>query len=140
MQSESFPLSYGQDSLHCLRLTFTCTLPCFPSLLSLITLLTVGWLICFENLIQSSCLLDHHPWDYSWARTILALLLLLFLFLRPSSASSGQGVSFRPFFSGDSGHTRVLTPNNSGKLMFSSCLYSEESGLHFACLVQTCHQ
>uniref|UniRef100_A0A8C6MXL7 Ring finger protein 212B n=1 Tax=Mus spicilegus TaxID=10103 RepID=A0A8C6MXL7_MUSSI len=34
---------------------------------------------------------------------------------RPSSASSGQGVSFRPFFSGDSGHTRVLTPNNSGR-------------------------
>lgn len=34
---------------------------------------------------------------------------------RPSSASSGQGVSFRPFFSGDSGHTRVLTPNNSGQ-------------------------
>ncbi|XP_052589194.1 RING finger protein 212B isoform X3 [Peromyscus californicus insignis] len=34
---------------------------------------------------------------------------------RPSSASSGQGVSFRPFLSGDSGHTRVLTPNNSGQ-------------------------
>ncbi|XP_021058595.1 RING finger protein 212B [Mus pahari] len=34
---------------------------------------------------------------------------------RLSSASSGQGVSFRPFFSGDSGHTRVLTPNNSGQ-------------------------
>ncbi|CAO2590865.1 RING finger protein 212B [Lemmus lemmus] len=35
--------------------------------------------------------------------------------VRPSSASSGQGVSFRPFLIGDSGHTRVLTPNNSGQ-------------------------
>ncbi|KAK2495087.1 hypothetical protein MC885_000787, partial [Smutsia gigantea] len=35
---------------------------------------------------------------------------------RPSSASSGQGIfSFRPSLnSGDSGHTRILTPNNSG--------------------------
>lgn len=134
MQSDSFLLSYGQDFLSPLPkgLLLHALYPVFPSLLSLITLLTVGWLICFENLIQSSCLLDHHPWDYSWARTILALLLLLFLLLRPSSASSGQGVSFRPFFSGDSGHTRVLTPNNSGKLMFSSFLYNEESGLHFA--------
>lgn len=36
---------------------------------------------------------------------------------RASSASSGQGVfSFRPSLnSGDSGHTRVFTPNNSGQ-------------------------
>ncbi|XP_050999369.1 RING finger protein 212B [Acomys russatus] len=34
---------------------------------------------------------------------------------RPSSASSGQGVSFGPFLSGNSSHTRVLTPNNSGQ-------------------------
>ncbi|XP_008564797.1 PREDICTED: RING finger protein C14orf164 homolog [Galeopterus variegatus] len=35
---------------------------------------------------------------------------------RPSSASSGQGIfSFRPSLNGDSGHTRVLTPNNSGQ-------------------------
>nr|XP_045011543.1 RING finger protein 212B isoform X2 [Jaculus jaculus] len=35
---------------------------------------------------------------------------------RPSSASSGQGISsFRPFLNGDSGHTRVLTPNDSGQ-------------------------
>lgn len=34
---------------------------------------------------------------------------------RPSPASSGQGVSYRPFLSGDSGHTRVLTPSNSGQ-------------------------
>ncbi|KAF7462328.1 Hypothetical predicted protein [Marmota monax] len=33
---------------------------------------------------------------------------------RPSSASSGQGIlSFKPYLNGDSGHTRVLTPNNS---------------------------
>ncbi|XP_077764762.1 E3 ubiquitin-protein ligase RNF212B isoform X3 [Canis aureus] len=36
---------------------------------------------------------------------------------RPSPASSGQGIfSFRPSINGsDSGHTRVLTPNNSGQ-------------------------
>uniref|UniRef100_A0A2K5Q4T0 Ring finger protein 212B n=2 Tax=Cebus imitator TaxID=2715852 RepID=A0A2K5Q4T0_CEBIM len=35
---------------------------------------------------------------------------------RPSSASSGQGIfSFRPSPNGHSGHTRVLTPNNSGQ-------------------------
>nr|XP_026261827.1 RING finger protein 212B [Urocitellus parryii] len=35
---------------------------------------------------------------------------------RPSSASSGQGIlSFKPYLNGDSGHTRVLTPNNSGQ-------------------------
>ncbi|XP_027424944.1 RING finger protein 212B isoform X1 [Zalophus californianus] len=36
---------------------------------------------------------------------------------RPSPASSGQGIfSFRPSLNGgDSGHTRVLTPNNSGQ-------------------------
>ncbi|XP_060247184.1 RING finger protein 212B isoform X3 [Meriones unguiculatus] len=32
---------------------------------------------------------------------------------RPSSASSGQGVPFRSFLSGNSGHTRVFTPSNS---------------------------
>ncbi|XP_029422721.1 RING finger protein 212B isoform X3 [Nannospalax galili] len=38
------------------------------------------------------------------------------LFHRPSSASFGQGISsFRPFLSGDAGHTRILTPNNSGQ-------------------------
>ncbi|XP_073924458.1 E3 ubiquitin-protein ligase RNF212B isoform X3 [Castor canadensis] len=35
---------------------------------------------------------------------------------RPSSASFGQGISsFRPFLNGDTGHTRVLTPNNYGQ-------------------------
>nr|XP_020141461.1 RING finger protein 212B isoform X6 [Microcebus murinus] len=35
---------------------------------------------------------------------------------RSSSASSGQGIfSFRPTLNGDLGHTRVLTPNNSGQ-------------------------
>ncbi|KAL1780973.1 RING finger protein 212B [Sigmodon hispidus] len=34
---------------------------------------------------------------------------------RPPSASSGQEGSFRPFFSGDACHTRVLTPNSSGQ-------------------------
>ncbi|KAM5176784.1 E3 ubiquitin-protein ligase RNF212B [Callospermophilus lateralis] len=35
---------------------------------------------------------------------------------RPSSASSGQGIlSFKPYLNGDSSHTRVLTPNNSGQ-------------------------
>ncbi|XP_021495306.1 RING finger protein 212B isoform X2 [Meriones unguiculatus] len=34
---------------------------------------------------------------------------------RPSSASSGQGVPFRSFLSGNSGHTRVFTPSNSGQ-------------------------
>uniref|UniRef100_A0A8C2R4L4 RING-type domain-containing protein n=1 Tax=Capra hircus TaxID=9925 RepID=A0A8C2R4L4_CAPHI len=45
------------------------------------------------------------------------LLMLLFPLFRASSASSGQGVfSFRPSLnSGDSGHTRVFTPNNSGQ-------------------------
>ncbi|XP_047397467.1 RING finger protein 212B isoform X3 [Sciurus carolinensis] len=35
---------------------------------------------------------------------------------RPSSVSSGQGIlSFKPYLNGDSGHTRVLTPSNSGQ-------------------------
>ena len=79
----------------------------------------LNYLILFSVAIRVSGLNGQVlPFTYAFYLYFsFSLLMLLFPSHRTSSASSGLGIfSFRPSLNdGDSGHTQVLTPNNSGK-------------------------